>query len=75
MEGMQEHTVTPRAARNTGQRGNKQEGGTGNKGGRTPMNPRNSKGKVATPTKPAQLNQNQRKLPSLIGTKMPYPTG
>ena len=27
MEGMQEHTVTPRAARNTGQRGIKQEGG------------------------------------------------
>ena len=32
----------------------KQEGGAGNKGGHAPMNPRNGKGKVATPTKPAQ---------------------
>ena len=54
MEGMQEHTITSRAARDTGQRGIKQEGGTGSKGGHTPMNPRNGKGKVATPTKPAQ---------------------
>ena len=54
MEGMQEHTVTPRAAGNTGQRSIKQEGGAGNKGGHVPMNPRNGKGKVATPTKPAQ---------------------
>ena len=30
------------------------KGGTGNKGGRAPMNPRNDKGKAATPTKPAQ---------------------
>ena len=29
-------------------------GGTGNKGGHTPMNPRNGKGKAATPTKPPQ---------------------
>ena len=54
MEGMQEHTITPRAARNTGQRGVKQEGGAGSKGGHAPMNPRNGKGKVTTPTKPAQ---------------------
>ena len=54
MEGLQEHTVTPRAAGNTGQRSIKQEGGTGNKGGHAPMNPRNGKGKVTTPTKPAQ---------------------
>ena len=54
MEGLQEHTVTPRAAGNTGQRSVKQEGGAGNKGGRTPMNPRNGKGKVATPTKLSQ---------------------
>ena len=54
MEGLQEHTVTPRAAGNTGQRGIKQEGGAGNKEGHTPMNPRNGKGKVATPTEPAQ---------------------
>ena len=55
MEGMQEHTVTLRVARNIGQRGIKQEEGcTGNKGGCTPMNPRNGKGKFATLTKPAQ---------------------
>ena len=54
MEGMQEYTITPRAAGDTGQRGIEQEGGTGNKGGHAPMNPRNSKGKVAIPTKPAQ---------------------
>ena len=30
------------------------KGGTGSKGGHAPMNPRNGKGKVATPTKPAQ---------------------
>ena len=29
-------------------------GGTGNKGGCAPMNPRNGKGKAAIPTKPAQ---------------------
>ena len=29
-------------------------GGTGNKGGHTPMNTRNGKGKAATPNKPAQ---------------------
>ena len=54
MEGMQEHTVTSRAARDTGQRGIKQEGGAGSKGGCAPMNPRNGKGKVATLTKPTQ---------------------
>ena len=52
MEAMQEHTVTSRAARDTGQRGIKQEGGTGSKGGRAPMNPRNGKGKVTTQTNP-----------------------
>ena len=30
------------------------KGGAGNKGGRAPMNARNGKGKVTTPTKPAQ---------------------
>ena len=30
------------------------KGGTGSKGGHAPMNPRNGKGKVTTPTKPAQ---------------------
>ena len=54
MEGLQEHTVTPRAAGNIGQRSIKQEGGAGNKGGHASMNPRNGKGKVATLTKPAQ---------------------
>ena len=54
MEGMQEYNVTPRAAGNTGQRSIKPEGGAGSKGGCAPMNPRNGKGKVATPTKPTQ---------------------
>ena len=54
MEGLQEDTVAARAAGNTGQGSIKQGGGTGNKGGRAPMNPRNSKGKAATPIKPAQ---------------------
>ena len=54
MEGLQEHTVTPRTAGNIGQRSVKQEVGAGNKGGCAPMNPRNGKGKVATPTKPTQ---------------------
>ena len=54
MEGLQEDTITPRAAGNTGQGSIKQDGGTGNKGGHTPMNPRNGKGKAATLTKPAQ---------------------
>ena len=54
MEGLQEHTVAARAAGNTGQGSIKQGGGTGNKGGCNPMNPRNGKGKAATPTKPTQ---------------------
>ena len=52
MEGLQEDTVTPRAAGNTGSV--KLDGGTGNKGGHAPMNPRNGKGKATTPTKPTQ---------------------
>ena len=54
MEGLQEDTITSRASRNTGQGSIKQGRGAGNKGGHAPMNPRNSKGKATTPTKPTQ---------------------
>ena len=54
MEGLQEDTIAPRAAKHIRQGSIKSDGGTGNKGGHAPMNPRNGKGKAAAPTKPTQ---------------------
>ena len=51
MVGLQEHTVTPRGL---DREALNRKGGIGNKGGHAPMNRRNGKGKVATPTKPTQ---------------------
>ena len=63
MEGMQEHTVTPRASRNTGQRGVKQEGGHWKQGRPHPHEPQEWQGQVCHPDQTHTVKSESKETP------------
>ena len=63
MEGMQEHTVTPRASRNTGQRGVKQEGEHWKQGRPCPHEPQEWQGQGRHPDQTHTVKSESKETP------------
>ena len=63
MEGMQEHTVTSRAARDTGQRGVKQEGGHLKQGRPCPHEPQEWQGQGRHPDQTRTVKSESKDTP------------
>ena len=63
MEGMQEHTITPRAARNNGQRGIKQEGGHWKQGRPHPHEPQEWQGQGHHPDQTRTVKLESKETP------------
>ena len=63
MEGMQEHKITPRAVRNTAQRGVKQEGGHWKQGRLCPHEPQEQQGQGRHPDQTHTVKLESKETP------------
>ena len=76
MEGMQEYTITPRAAGDTGQRGIKQEEGYWKQGRLCPHEPQEWQGQGCHPDQTCTVKSESKETPFRYWNQdMPYPTG